>query len=261
MNNEQYIQTIVEDTEVYFRSFGLAGNFSHHKGSIEWIEPLPGYRGPQFIFRVAFSDKTEDEIEKLIPGLQNGTVPTLWILSPISNPKLFDILHSKGFEGSLSGSGEHGMAMDMNTLDNLPAPSNFIKVKKVTSIADFQVWMDIVNTALHGWDLLTIEHFSAWLEREEFAFYLGYLNDVPVSTAAAFTNGKSAGIEFVSTLEQYRRMGAGYTVCYKALHDLKSNNVEFATLCSLSGADKLYERLGFKSYYEQVFFNFQMDKK
>jgi predicted GNAT family acetyltransferase len=254
MTNEQYIQTITEDAEDYFRSFGLADHISHQEGSIEWIVPLSGYPGPSLVFKVSFSDKTEDEIEELIPGLQNDIVPTCWVLSPISNPKLFDILYSKGFEGSLSGSGEHGMAMDMNVLTDLPAPSNHIEVKKVTSMKDFKVWMDVVNTALHGWDLLTIEHFSVWLEREEFAFYLGYLDGVPITTAAVLVHDKSAGIEFVSTQEQYRCRGAGYSICHKALSDLQSNGIQIATLCSSAGVDKFYGKLGFKSYYEQVFF-------
>lgn len=255
MTNEQYTQTIIEDTEVYFRAFTLADNFSHHEGDIEWIAPVPGTRGPYLVFKVSFSDKTEEVIERLMPDVQNGKAPSFWVLSPLSNPKLFDILRSKGFTGGLSGSGEWGMAADMSVLADLPAPSDLVEVKKVTSIPDFKVWMDVVNTALHGWDLLTIEHFSVWLERKELVFYLGYLDGVPVSTVATIQNSNSAGVEFVSTLEEYRHQGAAYAVCLKALRDLQGKNIETATLTCFS--TKLYERLGFKPYYEQVFFNFQ----
>jgi GNAT superfamily N-acetyltransferase len=256
MNKGQYIEAIVKGVEVYFRSFALADGISHQNGDIEWIAPLPGFRGPALVFRVSLSDVTGEVIERLIPDLQNGNIPSCWVLSPLSNPEIFDVLLSNGFKGG-AGSGEYGMAMDVNSLSDLRTPSNLIEVKKVTSVTDFKVWMDVVNTALHGWAMLTIEQYSAWLEREGLAFYLGYLDGMPVSTAATFRDGKSAGVEFVSTLKEYRRQGAAYAVCHKALCDLQGNNVETATLVSLSEADRLYETLGFRPYYEQLLFSFQ----
>ncbi len=256
MNKEQKIEAIVKANELYFRSFALVDGIFHHEGDIEWIAPLLGTSGPALVFKVSLSDTAGELIERLIPDIQSGKIPSCWVLSPLSNSKISDILLSSGFTGGL-GSGEYGMAMDMNTLANLPAPSNIVEVKKVTSIADFKVWIDVVNTALHGWDMLSIEQYSVWLNREEFAFYLGYIDGVPISTAATMQDSKCAGVEFVSTQKEYRHKGAAYAVCHKALFDLQSNNVETVTLVSLPGADKLYEKLGFKPYYEQLLFLYQ----
>lgn len=256
LNSQQYIETIVRNTEQYFRALALAENMQHHTGDIEWIAPLPGVRGPALVFNVSLHDAPGEVIERLIPDLQNGKVPSCWVLSPLCSPEIVDVLLSNGFTGG-ADSGEYGMAMDMDILTDLSMPSGLVEVKKVTSIPEFKVWMDVVNTVLHGWDLLTIEQHSAWLEREELAFYLGYINGFPVSTAATIHGGRSAGVEFVSTLKEYRRQGTAYAVCHKALCDLQASNVETATLTSLAEADKLYEKLGFKRYYEQQLFFFQ----
>lgn len=256
MNHEQYIQTIVSGTEAYFRAFALADRMSHQQGAIEWVAPLPGGKGPALVFKVSLSDSAEEAIEKLIPELQDGKVPSIWVLSPLTNPKIFNLLAEKGFAGGPDSS-EWGMAMEMKTLADLPAPNPLVEVKKVISLTDFQVWMDVVNTALHGWDMLTIEHYSAWLVREEFAFYLGYIDGVPVSTVATIRNGNSAGVEFVSTLREYHGRGAGYTVCLRALHDLQATHIETATLIAFADGVKLYEKLGFRKYYNQVMYSFR----
>ncbi len=256
INNEQYIKTIVRGTELYFRSFALADGMYHHEGAIEWIAPLPDGRGPAVVFKVSLSDSAGEAIETLIPDLQSGKVPSCWVLSPLSNPKIFDILVSNGFTGG-PDSGEWGMAMDMHTIANLPAPNTLVEVKKVASPADFKLWMDVVNAALHGWEMLTIDHYTVWLEREELAFYLGYIDGVPVSTAATFQDGNSAAVEFVSTLKEFQGKGAGYAVCQRALCDLQAKHIETATLIAFADGVKLYEKLGFKKYYDQVMYIFQ----
>lgn len=101
------------------------------------------------------------------------------------------------------------------------------------------------------------EHYGVWLEQEVFTFYLGFLDRVPACTAATIKDGTNASLEFVSTSKEHRRKGAAYAVRLKALQYLYKRGVDIVTLRSSFEAYKLYERLGFKPYYEQQLFSFQ----
>ncbi|HOG02023.1 MAG TPA: GNAT family N-acetyltransferase [Clostridia bacterium] len=264
MNSKQYIKTIVEGLEVYFRTFALADNMLHcQTDGVEWIAPSPNGKGPAIVFGTSLDDISEDRVRRLMPDLQNGKIPALWVLSPLFEPKnVRDTLIASGFKDiSSKEMPEYGMALDMKSLANISAPNKCVEVKKVTSEADFRLWINVVNTALHGWDLLTIEHYSIWLNRGELSFYLGYINGIPVSTAAAIQNGRTASLEFVSTLVQYRKQGAAYAVCLKTLQALRDKGIRTATLRSSHEGFTLYKKLGFKPYYEQMLLNFQKQQE
>lgn len=259
MKVDQYIKAIVQGLEVYFGFFTLADSICHHGGNIKWITPKPGFKGPAIVYKVFLPDAAEKEIKGLVPDLRNGKVPSLWVISPLSTPgNLADILISKGFRDLRNSERpEYGMAMDFTVPFDLPMPDPQVAIRRVTSVSDFKIWIDIVNIALHGWDLLTAEHYTIWFERKEFAFYLGYIGEIPVSTVAIIQDGKNASLEFVSTLKEYRNRGAACAVCLKAMRDLQVNGVEIVTLRSSFEAHKLYEKLGFRPYYEQRLLSFQ----
>ncbi len=259
MSSKPYIKAIVKGAELYFRAFSLASNMCHHEGRIEWIAPIPGEKGPAIVYKSQLSSLAEEEICKLLPELQAGNVPALWALTPLSTPEgLADILAAKGFKNITNKERpEYGMAFDMNGLITLSQPNKNIKIIKVKTPIEFQAWINVVNTALHEWELLTAKHYAVWLEQEALAFYLGFINGVPVSTAATIKDGSNASLEFVSTLNEYRRHGAAYAVCLKALQSLQECGAEMVTLRSSFEGAELYEKLGFRPYYEQQLFSFQ----
>lgn len=73
---------------------------------------------------------------------------------------------------------------------------------------DFRSWIDVVNTALHGWKMIDAEHYFTWVKDEHINIYLAEIDGFAVSTCATTQNGNTASLEFVSTLEQYRRKKA-----------------------------------------------------
>jgi GNAT superfamily N-acetyltransferase len=258
MTDHKYINEIVHGSEVYFRFFAMAGGICRREGDIEWIMPGPGFKGPSLAYKVSFPDPVEREIDKLLPGLQNGGIPSLWVLTPLSAPQnLPELLIAKGFkEITTPEEPEYGMAMDFPLLQDSLASNSCVEVKKVTELSDFKIWMDVVNTALHGWDLLAIEHYAVWLKHDALSFYLGYIDGKPVSTAATISNGKSASLEFVSTTKEYRNRGAASAVCSKALRDVQLKGAGIVTLRCGFDVHRMYVKWGFKPYYEQRLFAF-----
>jgi hypothetical protein len=76
-------------------------------------------------------------------------------------------------------------------------------LERIQTGTEFTLWIDVVNEALHGWDILDLAHHGFLLSRNELSFYLAYLNDIPIATAATIQYENQASIEFVATLEHH----------------------------------------------------------
>ncbi len=254
-------KSIVHGMELYFRTFALADNMNLHTGDIEWISPKPDSVGPSIVFKVSLDEKTvKTRLEALVPDLQAGVIPSLWVISPTSTPShIVDHLLSVGFKGGLdSEHPEPGMALDIDEFSMESKPGSNLEIKRATSLTEFALWIDVVNEALHGWELLSTEHYCSWLHHSPLAFYLGYHNGTPIATAATLQDGKTASLEFISTLKEYRHQGAATALCTEAVKDLKLKGVKTVTLRSSTEAISVYTKLGFRPYYEQLLLSYPL---
>jgi ribosomal protein S18 acetylase RimI-like enzyme len=141
------------------------------------------------------------------------------------------------------------MALDLVTAPALPEGDPRVKVRRVRPPGAFATWVDVVNDALHGDVRMVASAYRAWLATPAYAFYLAYLDAMPVATAATLREGDVASIEFVGTLAAYRRQGAATAACVQALRDLQQAGVRTVTVQSSAEAVSLYERLGFRTYF------------
>lgn len=261
MENEWIVNSILNGMEMYFRSFAVSKNIIHKCGDIEWIIPKPSHSGPAITFKVSLKKENVEQVfEELIPEINNGTVPSFWVIHPQSIPvNLQEIMLSKGF--ILLGDDEPGMALFTKDIGSFPEVSEGVEIKKVNSIQEFQMWVDTVNTALHGWDLLnTREHFN-WVISDHMAFYLAFSEGKPVATSATIQNGSAGSVEFVSTLAEYRNKGIGTAISAAAIQGLQNTGVDIITLRACQGAINLYKRIGFKTYYYQTIMSYEGIKK
>ena len=83
-------------------------------------------------------------------------------------------------------------------------------------------------------------------------FYLGEIDGIPVATAATIQTGDLASLEFVSTLEEYRRRKAASAVCSRALTELFEQGASSVTLSACGESVSLYRKFGFRSYFNNI---------
>ena len=255
MDRDQCVKCIVEGMELYLRTLARADCMHDQAGDIEWISPLPNAVGPAIVFKIALDQETAaSKIDALLPGLQAGTVPSVWFVSPTSTPpNILEILLAKGFKDlSSPEQPELGMALDMQVVPEWPVPTPSVVVRKVQSPSEFSAWVGVVNEALHGWNMLSCEHYYPLVARAELSCYLAFLDGKPIATAATIQDGAQASLEFVSTLEAYRHRGAASAVCIAALRELQQGDVHIVTLRASHEAIPLYTRLGFKPYFQST---------
>ena len=248
----------------YYRTFALSDVVDFHEGDISWIIPKEGENGPALAFNIQLKQETaEKEIQKLIEGIRDKKVPSLWFVTPDTKPNnIISLLEQSGFENlsSASDDPEPGMLLNKDDFRPYHMADDGITCRKVQSREEFCTWIDIVNIALHGWEMINAENYYTWLENGIYDFYLAEINGIPVSTAATIRSGNTASLEFVSTLKEYRRKRAGITVSSNAISELFANGVEDVTLSGSLEAVALYQKLGFHSCFENILLKYILFK-
>ena len=139
-----------------------------------------------------------------------------------------------------------------------------IQVKRVNDTADMDVFSHVQAAGFaqkpedyeqwHPW-LRAANHRN--LNRDDQAFYIGYMNDNPVGTALIVRTGNLAGIYAVATIPNFRKQGVGSSVMSRAISDARSMDSEAITLQVVEGsyAESLYKKLGFKTAFNTSIFS------
>lgn len=242
---------IIENYYRYYRTFPLSGAVELHTGGINWIMPKKGDKGPAIAFDLKLNPKTaQREIDGFVSAIEWGAAPRLLIVTPDCEPEnIVELLEANGFINL--GGDEPGMLLYKDDFTPRFAAGG-ISCREVRSKEDFAVWIDIVNTALHGWEMIDSERYYTWAENGTYRFYLGELGGVPVSTAAAILNGDTASLEFVSTLEGYRHRHIASALCSVTIAGLFEQGARTVTLSGSPGAVRLYKGLGFSGYFNNI---------
>lgn len=254
MNKE--VTMIVSNFNRYFSSFAESGIVDLHEEGVHYILPKPGHQGPTLLFHVGLDPQTADaRIKALLPEIDAGHVPGNWFITPGATPdNVTELLKANGFENM--GGGEPAMLLRAERFR--PTPSNSrVTCREITSMEDFRIWIDIVNEALHGWNMIDAQHYYAWVKKRTYRFWLGEINGLPVSTAATIQTENAGSLEFVSTLESFRRQGAAAITSTAAIAGLLEAGAQYVSLSACGESVPLYQKLGFESIFEPVMFRRQ----
>lgn len=259
-NSISEAKLIISNYYRYYEAFALSGVVEHHKGSVNWIIPKAGENGPYLAFNIKLAiENSTKEIQNLIKGIKQGTVPKDWFITPDSTPtNIMEILAGNGFYDLSANAPNPEPAMLLYRDDFNPCYfENNVVCRKITDKEDFKKWIKVVNTALHGWDMIDDENYYTWIENNNFSFYLGEIDGIPVSTAATIKNSNTASLEFVSTLKEYQRRGVASVVTTKAIAELFDSGVSSVTLSGGEEALPLYQKLGFHRCFNNIIMRYE----
>ena len=92
---------------------------------------------------------------------------------------------------------------------------------------------------------------------ENINIYLAKIDGIAVSTCATIQNGNTSSLEFVSTLEQYRRKKAAALLSSYAIDALLNNGAETVTLGACGDSVHLYKGLGFQKYFSNIILKYE----
>ena len=255
------VETIISNYYHYYKAFVCSGIIDCHEGNINWIMPKDGKKGPSLGFGIHLTEENADEeIQLLVEAIKVKKAPQNWIVTPDAMPSnIIEIMERHGFQNlSMEESDpEPAMLLMKNEFKPYYSENENVVCRKVETKEDFEVWIDVVNTALHGWDMIDAKNYYSWIEKGQVDIYLGEIDGIPVSTAATIRNGDVASLEFVSTLEEYQRRKVASVVCTRALEELFAKGVRDVTLGACGESVYLYKKLGFRSYFNNVILRYE----
>ena len=140
-------------------------------------------------------------------------------------------------------------------LDPIPAfgPSQNDALRIVQTSGSGEV-ADLLRTGASGFGTPP-DYFDVWREGilagasgpwSRGANYLGYTGVTPVATSIRIRTGDVAGIDFVSTVPEFRRRGFGDAMTRRAISDGRSTGCTTAYLQASKMGRPVYERMGFR---------------
>ena len=148
---------------------------------------------------LALTEYAKNKIAEMRPILSENELSAA--IRETSESKI--LMEKNGFKNLSDNSSEPEPAMALHNQDFIPyrEDSNWITCQKISTKEDFISWIDVVNTALHGWNMIDAEHYFSWVKSDNIKIYSAKINGITVSTCATIQNGDTASLEFVSTLE------------------------------------------------------------
>jgi GNAT superfamily N-acetyltransferase len=250
MDQQYYIDCIREGKRLYTEMLGRARGLRLHAGDIGWLESDP-HGGPEYIFDIdVLSPDAEQCVLDMIELIKQGAMPRYILISTISKPdNLVEIFRSRGFTVNLDDGS--GMAMDLpNSLSGYQAP-NPLSVLPVRDESSLATWVEIVNTALFGGELITYEQYYDMYKLKHVAMNLGFVGDTPAATALVIYSDKTrvATVEQISTLEEYRCKGLGTAITMASLQQMYNRGVQTAVLHATKAGERIYRKIGFIDYF------------
>jgi hypothetical protein len=190
---------------------------------------------PNFIFDV--KDFTETQINNLINGIKNKEFADV-VLTNNYFAKNDSILINKGFKKVAVWN-----AMALNLSEYKQTTENYkLDIKLVKSEQEITDWINIVKQELKI--NFSINEVQNLINEASINLFIGYYNNVAVSTALIYTNNNIVGHYMIATLKNYTKKGFGFEIMQ---YSLNYSNAKIAVLASSLQGEKLYNKLNYTS--------------
>ena len=128
---------------------------------------------------------------------------------------------------------------------------HFVRVDSPRRLADFHGIGSVCFNVPMDWFKEVFDE-GLPVERPRFVCWTGYLDGLPVTTAAVVRTGNVLGLYNVATAPGYRKRGFGEAI---TRHVLEGNDADALVLQSTSHGFGLYEQLGFRSVTRILVYN------
>ena len=195
------------------------------------------------IYNIRLDQLSDEEMSRVIQEIGDKRIHTWW---PIyTSERVLDALNGKGARGTFDD-GEVYAAMLPKDKPEYPHTSDSIEIKRVSSLAEFATWCSIDNTWEHdGMIAVHPQNHYHLIANGKLRCYLGYVDNIAITTTAILNNDKIASLEFTATRPEYRQQGCAKAVCQYALDDAFANGIRVVSIRAIGHARELAKSLGF----------------
>lgn len=250
MKNQYYLDCIDKAITLYWRTLARARGMKLYNEDFEYV--LSDNReGPERIFNINIPiENIGTRLGEIVEKIEEGLLPDSFLLTHNTRPEnLSELLKEIGFELDYSGL---CMVMDLKDLKYTIGKSETGSVHEVNNIESLRHWVHIINTALFGFEIMSLEQFYDIFSLKNTRFYLCCYDNVPASACFTIRDGEVGDLDMVATLSNYRKKGLASQIVKRALHDLSISDVKTVSLRAEVDGISLYNRIGFKEYCKRI---------
>lgn len=252
MNHSEVMKCIDEGANFYCRQLGNASHMEYTNNEYySMIHPKAGQEGGTSLFNVTLEHLDDHDALQVINEIKALNVHTWWGLC--LSDRIADMVWGKDrpilTPEQIEAGDEFYMALFPEEKLAYIKPCDEITIRQVTSADDFMIWADICNSVLHDGSPIIhrINHYSI-CKNGIMSCYLGCYEDKPVAISAILSNEDVASLEFVATLNDFRKKGLARALCQTAVENAFQNGAEIITTRAFADAKNIYKSLGFKIY-------------
>lgn len=221
-----------------FKDFKLVTNDSYN--SISSSE----FQWPGFVYNIVFDNKNSNKIyDELYKKINQGELPPFLLVNSSKVPEDFE---EKMYERDTRKIDSWPIIyIDLTQFENQFQPiCNFV-ISKINDKDKLEEWYRIVASVLFTSKTFSFDFFIKQLNNKKYSFYLGYFNNIPVSTALLINDEFVTGFYMIATNPNYRKRGFGTEMVKKLIIDSKNIGKKIITAQSSRMAFPLYQQIGF----------------
>ena len=210
------------------------------------------------IFMANFNDSNASEnIEKIISMIKKLHISVLWYTTPANRPKkIQNLLMDHGFKYQ---SKWKSMAIDLKKVPKEFNIQNGITIKEVLNLNQLKIWTNILVKSFE-FPLFAVSYKKYFcklgVENRNFHYYLGFLNENPVTSAIIFKGEEAAGLFYIGTVPEARRKGIAQAMTCYILTKAKNEGYNICTVQASEMGYPIYKKIGFKQYNETKIYAF-----
>lgn len=217
------VRAVEKNHEAFLLAMGRAGGGEErHDRRIHWVIGGAPVAYHNAVVRADLSPTEADaEIEASLDAMRRHGVPGSWHVGPAMRPAdLPERLAARGFQEDL----EPGMAADPAALGDQPPTPQGLTIEAVRTVEDLAVWEGVLGRGFGegppeaAWVASAFRRMGL-SEETPWRHFLGRLEGEPAATASLFLTEDAAGIYFVSTVPERRRLGIGAAITHSAVRD------------------------------------------
>ena len=189
-------------------------------------------------------------IAEVMAAIRDAGKPQAWVVAPTSRPAdLSSRLVNAGAQQIVELA---GMVVELDKLAAPPTPPADVRIVQAEDeggVRDYaRIFPLLFNTPQTGWinGLVEVEAEIFKSGEDPFHRYVAYENGAPVCAGMTMACGKAAALQTLCTLPSGRNRGIGAALATQALRDERARGCTIGVLWAGPGADRLYERMGFR---------------
>jgi len=236
---------IQQNLIAYMRLFaGLPGVVCVDDGSF-WLIYDRGAPGSMILRASWTPDPIEPQIDALYAQIEQHTDGIDWMVFPEDRPHdLGRRLEARGMPGGPAGI---WLWADLSGMTAPPAASAGFHIEQVRDDRRMALWTELSSAGFEEDEsIFHLAYARHGYGQDAFSLhYIGYLDDVPVTSATLLDAGGWATIYDLSTPPAHRMQGFGGAMTRALMHETRRRGYDDTWIWSSNMAKPLYQSLGY----------------